>query len=42
MLLAEGLDTAYPLDETAEAVRHLVAGRTQGKLEIAVAGPATQ
>jgi thioredoxin reductase (NADPH) len=30
------LDTVYPLDQAADALRHLIAGRTQGKLAIAV------
>jgi NADPH:quinone reductase-like Zn-dependent oxidoreductase len=35
------LDTVYPLDQAAEAVRHLVAGHTQGKLAVATNKPAT-
>ena len=35
------VDTVYPLDQVAEAVRYLVAGHTQGKLAIAVNDPAT-
>jgi NADPH:quinone reductase-like Zn-dependent oxidoreductase len=30
------LDTVFPLDRAADAVRHLIAGRTQGKLAIAI------
>jgi NADPH:quinone reductase-like Zn-dependent oxidoreductase len=30
------LDTVFPLDHAADAVRHLVAGHTQGKVAIAV------
>jgi NADPH:quinone reductase-like Zn-dependent oxidoreductase len=33
------VDTVYPLDQAAEAVRHLVAGRAQGKLAIAIDDP---
>jgi NADPH:quinone reductase-like Zn-dependent oxidoreductase len=33
------LDTVYPLDQAADAVRHLVAGRTQGKVAVAVNVP---
>jgi NADPH:quinone reductase-like Zn-dependent oxidoreductase len=33
------VDTVYRLDQTAEAVRHLVAGRTQGKLAVAITDP---
>jgi NADPH:quinone reductase-like Zn-dependent oxidoreductase len=44
-LVADGLvkpavDTVNPLDQAADALRHLTAGRTQGKLAIAVSGPA--
>ena len=34
--LKPALDTVYPLDRAADAVRHLVAGHTQGKAAIAV------
>jgi NADPH:quinone reductase-like Zn-dependent oxidoreductase len=34
------LDTVYPLEQAAEALRHLTAGRTQGKLAVATAEPA--
>jgi NADPH:quinone reductase-like Zn-dependent oxidoreductase len=30
------VDTVYPLDQAAEAVRHLVAGHTRGKVAVAV------
>jgi len=30
------LDTVYPLDQAADAVRHLIGGQTQGKVAIAV------
>jgi NADPH:quinone reductase-like Zn-dependent oxidoreductase len=33
------LDTVYPLDQAADAVRHLVAGRPQGKIAVAVNAP---
>ena len=35
------LDTVYPLDQADEAVRHLIAGHTQGKLAVAVNEDAT-
>ena len=35
------VDTVYPLDQTAEAVQHLVAGQTKGKLAVAPTGPAS-
>jgi NADPH:quinone reductase-like Zn-dependent oxidoreductase len=35
------VDTIYPLQQSAEAVRHLIAGRTQGKLAVAINHPAT-
>ena len=34
------VDTVYPLDQAAEAVQHLVAGHTKGKLAVAVNDPA--
>ncbi len=40
-IVKPAVDTVYPLDQAAEAVRHLVAGHTQGKLAIAVNDPAT-
>ena len=33
------LDTTYPLEHTAEAVRHLTSGLTRGKLAVVVNGP---
>ena len=33
------VDTVYPLDQAAEAVQHLVAGHTKGKLAVAVNDP---
>ena len=30
------LDTVFPLDQAADALRHLIAGHTQGKVAIAV------
>ena len=33
------IDRVLPLEQAAEAVRHLVAGRTQGKLAVAVNEP---
>jgi NADPH:quinone reductase-like Zn-dependent oxidoreductase len=38
--VAPAVDTVYPLDQAADAVRRLVAGNTQGKLAIAVDEPA--
>jgi NADPH:quinone reductase-like Zn-dependent oxidoreductase len=35
------LDTVYPLDQAGDAVRHLIAGHTQGKLAVAVNEDAT-
>ena len=35
------LDTVYPLDQADEAMRHLIAGHTQGKLAVAVNEDAT-
>jgi NADPH:quinone reductase-like Zn-dependent oxidoreductase len=40
-IVKPAVDTVYPLEQAAEAVRHLVAGRTQGKLAVAVNEPAT-
>jgi NADPH:quinone reductase-like Zn-dependent oxidoreductase len=38
------LDTVYPLDQAADAVRHLVTGHAQGKVAIVIDSttPATQ
>ena len=33
------LDTVYPLEQAAEAIRHRTSGRTQGKLAVAVNEP---
>ena len=33
------LDTTYPLEQTAEAIRHLTSGRTRGKLAVVVGEP---
>ena len=38
--VAPAVDTVYPLDQAADAVRRLVAGNTKGKLAIAVDEPA--
>ena len=38
-IVKPAVDTVYPLEQAAEAVRHLVAGRTQGKLAVAVNEP---
>jgi NADPH:quinone reductase-like Zn-dependent oxidoreductase len=38
-IVKPAIDTVYPLDQAAEAVRHLVAGHTRGKLAIAVGDP---
>jgi NADPH:quinone reductase-like Zn-dependent oxidoreductase len=39
-IIKPAVDTVYPLDQAAEAVRHLVSGRTNGKLAIAINHPA--
>lgn len=41
-IVKPAVDTAYPLDEAAAAVKHLVAGRTMGKLAVAVSDPNRQ
>jgi NADPH:quinone reductase-like Zn-dependent oxidoreductase len=38
-IVKPAVDTVYPLEQAAEALRHLVAGRTQGKLAVAVNEP---
>jgi NADPH:quinone reductase-like Zn-dependent oxidoreductase len=40
-IVKPALDTVYPLEQAAEALRHLTAGRTQGKLAVAIHQPAT-
>jgi NADPH:quinone reductase-like Zn-dependent oxidoreductase len=39
-VIKPALDTVYPLEQAAEALRHLIAGRTQGKLAVATNEPA--
>ncbi len=39
-IVKPAVDTVYPLDQAAEAVQHLVAGHTKGKLAVAVNDPA--
>lgn len=39
--ITPAVDTVYPLERSAEAVRHLAAGRAQGKLAVAITEPAT-
>jgi NADPH:quinone reductase-like Zn-dependent oxidoreductase len=41
-IVKPAVDTVYPLDQAAAAVRHLVAGRTKGKLAIGVRDVAGQ
>jgi len=38
-IVKPAVDTVYPLDRAAEAVQHLVAGHTKGKLAVAVSDP---
>jgi NADPH:quinone reductase-like Zn-dependent oxidoreductase len=35
-IVKPALDTVFPLDEAADAVRHLIGGHTRGKVAIAV------
>ena len=39
-IVKPAVDTVYPLDQAAEAVRHLVAGQVKGKVAVAVNDPA--